>query len=45
MQDFRIFYLILYQPPSLWCNKNELSEYIDFLCGVKKIISCIIQKF
>ena len=31
--------LKLYWPPSLWCNETELSEYIDFLCGAKKIIS------
>ena len=36
--------LKLYRPLSLWCNENELSEYIDFFCGVKKIISCNIQK-
>ena len=36
--------LKLYRLPSLWCNENESSEYIDFLCGAKKIISCIFQK-
>ena len=36
--------LKLYRLPSLWCNENELSEYIDFLCGVKKLLVVIFKK-
>ena len=36
--------LKLYRSLSVWCNENELSDTIDFLCGDKKIISCNIQK-
>ena len=36
--------LKLYRPPFLWCDEDELQHYINFLCGIKKIIGFLIKK-
>ena len=36
--------LKLYRPPFLPCDEDELQRYINFLCGIKKIIDCLIKK-
>ena len=36
--------LKLYRPPGLWCSETELIEYVNFLCGIKRIISSLMNK-
>ena len=30
--------------PGLWCSETELIEYVNFLCGNKRIISSLMKK-
>ena len=44
LKDFFRKQLKLYSLPFLWCDEDELQHYINFLCGIKKIIGCLIKK-
>ena len=36
--------LKLYRPPGLCWSETELTEYVNFLCGIKCIISSLMKK-